>query len=131
MPEPQANPGSNEAAWREWSAHALKTALNWPRDKQILFTRDDRFRSLTDTDQERLWQAIQANGQLPPAAPVPPARTPAPLRTPAAIAPAKKPASPRRSWFKGELAYALRWALIYWLAILGGGLVILKLFAGG
>jgi hypothetical protein len=131
MPEPQTKLGPNEAAWRKWSAYALKTALTWPREKQIRFTRDDRFRSLTDKDQELLWQAIQDNRPLPPAAPVPPARTPAPLRTPAAIAPAKKPASPRRSWFKGELAHAIRQALIYWLAILGGGLVILKVFAGG
>lgn len=131
MPEPEAKPGSNEAAWREWSAHALKTALTWPRDKQIWFTRDDRFHSLTDKDQELLWQAIQDNRPSPPAAPVPPAKTPAPLRTPAAIAPAKKPASPRRSWFKGEFSHAIRRALIYWLSILGGGLVVLKLFAGG
>jgi hypothetical protein len=131
MPEPQAKLGPNEAAWREWSAHALKTALTWPRDKQIRFTRDDRFRSLTDKDQELLWQAIESNRPLPPADPVPPARTPAPLRSPAALAPATKPAGRRRSWSDGELAEAVRWALIYWLAVLSVGTVVLALFAEG
>jgi hypothetical protein len=131
MPEPQAKPGSNEAAWREWSARALKTALTWPRDKQIRFMRDDRFRSLTDKDQELLWQAIQDSRPVPPAAPVEPARRPAPLRTPAAIAPAKKATSPRRRWFQGEQGEAVWRAFIYWVAVTAGGLVILKLFAGG
>lgn len=131
MPEPQAKPESNEARWRNWSARWLKAALTWPRDKQIRFTRDERFRSLTNEDQDRIWKEIQANRPPPAAAPASLAKRSAPLRTPAAIAPAKKPASPRRSWFKGELAHAIRRALTYWLAILGGGLVILKLFAGG
>lgn len=127
MPEITAQAGANEAIWRGWSARWLEAALTWPRDKQIRFTQDERFRHLTNEDKTRIWKAIQANG----ATPVPRAEKPKPLRTPPPLAAASKSASPHRSWFKGELANALWRALIAWLAILVGVLVALKLFAGG
>jgi hypothetical protein len=121
----------NEAIWHGWSASWVKAALTWPREKQIRFTRDERFRNLTSQAQSRIWKSIEANRPSPAAGPVPPARRPARLRIPTAIAPATRPTSPRRSWVKGEFGSAVRRASISWLAVLVGALIVLKLFAGG
>jgi hypothetical protein len=104
----------------EWSS-AERQRLTKDRDVLAQSIKSGAIYNLAKADRDAL---IDTFGQ--PAA----AKVPCPNiradRVPRPLAPAQRPTSPRQSWLRGELAYAIQRAVIYWAVLIGLGIIALN-----
>jgi hypothetical protein len=106
----------------EWSS-AERQRLTEDRDVLAQAIKSGAIHNLAKADRDAL---IDAFGQ-PAAAKVSSCPNIRADRMPRPLAPGQRPSSPRQSWLRGELAYAIQRAVIYWAVLLGLGIIALNL----